>query len=145
MIRALLLLLVSLSLPKFAWGADSPPTGKRCFHLNAAQEQDVGYCQAVRVGRTLHISGAVGQGDMPAAIRMAYGELQATLEAHGLSFRNVVSERVYSTDLDAFIRHKAVRKSYYGSDFPAATWVQVARLYVPALVVEVELIAEFPE
>ena len=29
-----------------------------------------------------------------------------------------------ATDLDAFIRNKDIRKEYYGSEFPAATWVQ---------------------
>ncbi|MBS0396783.1 MAG: RidA family protein, partial [Proteobacteria bacterium] len=33
----------------------------------------------------------------------------------------------------------------YGAAMPAATWVQVQRLYDPSLVVEVELIAEYPK
>jgi 2-iminobutanoate/2-iminopropanoate deaminase len=117
---------------------------KSCHHLNEAVETDIGYCQAVRIGNTLHISGSVGQGDMPAAMHMAYEELKKTLAANGLDLRNVVKENVYATDLDAFIRNKQVRKDYYGTDFPAATWVQVQRLYLPAFVVEVEVTAEFP-
>jgi len=117
---------------------------KTCYHLNAAIETDIGYCQAVRSGNTLHISGSVGRGDMPAAIHSAYEELNKTLAANGLTFRNVVKENVYATDLDAFIRNKDLRKQYYGDDFPAATWVQVQRLYLPAFVVEVEVTAEFP-
>jgi enamine deaminase RidA (YjgF/YER057c/UK114 family) len=115
-----------------------------CFHLNAAVETDIGYCQATRIGHTLHISGSVGRGDMPAAMHMAYDELKKTLAANGLDFRNVVKENVYATDLDAFISNKDIRKEYYATDFPAATWVQVQRLYLPAFVVEVEVTAEFP-
>jgi 2-iminobutanoate/2-iminopropanoate deaminase len=115
-----------------------------CFHLNAAVETDIGYCQATRIGYTLHISGSVGRGEMPAAMHMAYDELKKTLAANGLDFRNVVKENVYATDLDAFIANKQIRKEYYGSDFSAATWVQVQRLYLPAFVVEVEVTAEFP-
>jgi enamine deaminase RidA (YjgF/YER057c/UK114 family) len=117
---------------------------KDCFHLNAAVEADIGYCQAIRIGNTLHISGSVGKGDMPAAMRMAYDELNKTLAANGTDFRHVVKENVYTTDLDAFIRNKAIRKDYYATEFPAATWVQVQRLYLPAFVVEVELTAEIP-
>jgi len=117
---------------------------KSCYHLNAAVETDIGYCQAVRIGNTLHISGSVGRGDMSTAMHGAYDELKTTLAANGLDFRNVVKENVYATDLDAFIRDKEIRKEYYGTDFPAATWVQVQRLYLPAFVVEVELTAEFP-
>jgi 2-iminobutanoate/2-iminopropanoate deaminase len=114
-----------------------------CFHSHD-YERDIGYCQAIRSGNTLYISGTVGEGAMPDAIRMAYDSLQAALKAHGLGFQHVVNERVYATDLDAFIKNKDIRKQHYAADFPAATWVQVSRLYTPDLVVEVELIAEFP-
>ena len=120
------------------------PQSRSCYHLNAAVETDIGYCQAVRTGNTLHISGSVGRGEMPSAMRGAYDELKKTLAENGLDFRNVVKENVYATDLDAFIRNKDIRKEYYGIDFPAATWVQVQRLYLPAFVVEVELTAEYP-
>jgi enamine deaminase RidA (YjgF/YER057c/UK114 family) len=127
-----------------ACATQHPTQEKTCYHGNAAVETDIGYCQAVRSGNTLHISGSVGAGDMPAAIHKAYDTLKKTLAAHGLDFRNVVKENVYATDLDAFIKNKDIRKEYYGGDFPAATWVQVQRLYLPAFVVEVELTAEFP-
>jgi enamine deaminase RidA (YjgF/YER057c/UK114 family) len=118
------------------------PVAKSCYHLDASIETEIGYCQAVRVGHTLHISGSVGKGEMPDAIRKAYGELRETLKAYGLDFRDVVKENVYTTDLDAFIRNKDVRKEFYGADFPAATWVQVQRLYTPSLVLEVEVTAQ---
>jgi len=127
-----------------ACAAQHPVQDKTCYHANAAVETDIGYCEAVRSGNTLHISGSVGAGDMPAAMHKAYDTLKKTLAAHGLEFRDVVKENVYATDLDAFINNKDIRKEYYGSDFPAATWVQVQRLYLPAFVVEVELTAEFP-
>ena len=117
---------------------------KSCYHMNAAVETDIGYCQAVRIGNTLHISGSVGRGEMGSAMHGAYDELKRTLTENGLDFRNVVKENVYATDLDAFIRNKDIRKQYYGSDFPAATWVQVQRLYLPSFVVEIEATAEYP-
>lgn len=82
---------------------------------------------------------------MRSAIRSAYARLQKTLEATGLTFANVVKESVLVTDLDAFIQHKDIRKEFYGKSFPAATWVQVQRLYLPSFVVEVELTAVYPQ
>jgi enamine deaminase RidA (YjgF/YER057c/UK114 family) len=82
---------------------------------------------------------------MPQAMRGAYDELGKTLSAQGLTFRNVVRETVYTTDLDAFIKNKDVRKEFYGADFPSGSWVQVQRLYSPAFVVEIEITAEFPK
>ena len=124
--------------------AGRPAAARTCFHASEAAENDIGYCQALRVGNTLHVSGTAGQGDMQAAMRSVYDRLRATLAAHGLGFADVVRENVYATDLDAFIRNKDVRKAYYGQSFPAASWVQVQRLYVPSLVVEVELEAVYP-
>lgn len=141
MFRILLLLPV-------AWlgACATNPAGdaKACFNRDSGIESEIGYCQALRSGDRLYISGTVGEGLMPDAIRMAYDGLKESLEAHGLDFKDVVTERVYTTDLDAFIRHKEIRKRYYSKDFPASTWVQVERLYLPSFVVEVELIAEFP-
>lgn len=106
---------------------------------------EIGYCQAVRVGNRLYISGTVGQGEMPAAVRSVYERLKQTLEANGLTFRNVVKESVYTTDLDAFKSSNDIRKGFYAASMPAATWVQVQRLYLPSFVLEVELIAEYPK
>ena len=139
--RRVLLAAAVLMLSACAAGAGKP-VAARCYHRNAAVETEIGYCEAVRVGDTLHVSGSVGQGDMAAAIAMAYDTIRATLEANGYAFADVVSEHVYATDLDGFIRNKQVRKAYYGDVLPSATWVQVQRLYLPAFVVEVEVSAE---
>lgn len=115
-----------------------------CYHASEAFETEVGYCQAVRSGNTLYISGVAAKGDMPQAIRSVYQKLSQALKANGLSFSDVVKENVFATDLEAFIANKAVRKEFYANTpLPAATWVQVQRLYTPALVLEVELTAEY--
>jgi hypothetical protein len=46
--------------------------------------------------------------------------------------------------LNGFEANKSIRKSFYGSSLPAATWAQVQRLYTSHLVLEVEVIAEYP-
>lgn len=117
---------------------------RRCFNMDSAFENKMGYCQAVRVGNTLYISGTAASGEMPAAITKVYGALKQTLDAHGLTFGDVVKETVYATDLDAFIKHHEIRKAMYTTAYPAATWLQVPRLFTPALVLEVELVAVFP-
>ena len=119
-------------------------TARSCFHANESVETEIGYCEAVRSGNTLYVSGTVGQGDMAAATRSVYERLRKTLEANGLKFADVVKENVYTTDLDAFEKTQAIRKEFYGTSLPAATWVQVQRLYAPAFVLEVELTATYP-
>lgn len=107
-------------------------------------EDDIGYRQAVRVGQMLYISGWAGGGAMPDAIRGTYDSLALVLKKHGLTFKDVVKENLYTTDLEAVKANQALRKSYYGKDYPAATWVQVSRLYDADHVIEVELIAFIP-
>lgn len=115
---------------------------RKCFNLDPAFEKEMGYCQAVRVGNTLYISGTAASGDMPVATAKVYADLKTTLAAFGLTFADVVKENVYTTDLAAFIRHHHIRKAMYPGVYPAATWLEVRRLFTPALVVEVELVAE---
>jgi enamine deaminase RidA (YjgF/YER057c/UK114 family) len=116
-----------------------------CKHRNEAVEQSIGFCQAVRVGDVLYISGVTGAAPMESAVPRVYEQLRAILEANGLTFADVVKETVFATDLDAFIKASDTRKRFYGSWLPAATWVQVQRLYLPSFVVEVELIAHYPK
>jgi len=119
------------------------PAPRACFHRDESLEKDIGFCQALRSGNTLHVSGVVGAGEMDTAVRSVYSRLQDILEANGLSFSDVVKETVFTTDLDGFIRSKEIRKEFYGQALPAATWVQVQRLYLPTFVVEVEVTAQY--
>lgn len=126
-------------------GTDTKPN---CIHQKkyADSEIRIGYCHAVRFGDTLYISGTAMDGAMPDAIRATYLNLKQTLADNGLTFDNVVRERVYTTDLNTFIRYKNIRRQFYSKDMlPASTWVQVQRLYEPSLVVEVELEARYPK
>ena len=114
-----------------------------CKYQNEAIERSIGFCQVVRVGDVLYVSGVTGAAPMETAVPRVYDQLRRILEANGLTFADVVKETVYATDLDAFIKVSEARKPYYGSWLPAATWVQVQRLYLPSFVVEVELIAHY--
>ena len=130
--------------------AQSPaPTNtivKEKFNLDKAGEEEVGFAQAVRVGSTIYISGSVGEGkDMRTQLRQAYEAIGKSLAKYGATFQNVVKENIFATDLDEMIKHKDVRRDFYKGDWPAASWVGVKRLYVPALLVEVEVIAELPK
>lgn len=123
----------------------APRPERTCFHSMEQLEKDIGFCQAVRSGNTLHVSGVAAGGTMDSAIRSVYERLGEVLKANGLSFANVVRETVFATDLDAFIENKAIRREFYGASLPAASWVQVQRLYLPSYVLEVELTAQFEE
>jgi len=121
------------------------PSSAQCRHRNAEIERSVGYCQAVRVGNVLYVSGITAAGPMEEAIPNVYKRLAAVLADNGLSMANVAKENLYATDLDAMVRHLELRKPFYEGNLPAATWVQVDRLFLPEFVLEVEVVAHYPE
>jgi 2-iminobutanoate/2-iminopropanoate deaminase len=45
----------------------------------------------------------------------------------------------------AMKQYNYVRKPFYKGDFPAATWVQISRLFTADVKLEIELIAYLPK
>ena len=106
-------------------------------------EDQVGYAQAVKVDTTLYISGSVGEAtDLRMQLHQAYESIDKSLAAYEGSFQNVVMEHIFTTDLAELIKNKDLRREFYGGDWPAASWVGVQRLYTPAILGQVEVIAE---
>lgn len=105
-------------------------------------EKDIGFAAVVQAGNTYHISGVTCGGvDYQAAVPECYKELQVVLGRLGLTTKNIVKENVYALDIEKFKAQIEERKKFYGNiDYPAATWVQVDRLYLPEHLVEVELV-----
>ena len=106
------------------------------------QNENAGYAQVVKVGNTLYISG-VPTGDLsPDGIAKVYKALEESLKAFGASYKDVVKETLYTTDIETMKKYNDVRKEFYQGDYPAASWVQVSRLYEPNAKLEVDLIAQ---
>ena len=108
-------------------------------------EESIGYSQAVRVGNMLYVSGTVGAdakgqpADLDGQMKKAYAGIQKTLAHYNADFSHVVMERIYTTDIEALIRSQDTRKQFYGASAPAATWVEVKRLYGAADKIEIEV------
>lgn len=109
------------------------------------QDTTAGYAQAVRVDNVIYISGTVARDVTPEGIKRVYDALERTLKNYGASFQNVVKENLYTTDIEAMKKYNDTRKAYYKGDFPAATWIQVPRLYMADARLEIELIAHLPK
>ncbi|MBL7755842.1 MAG: RidA family protein, partial [Chitinophagaceae bacterium] len=119
---------------------------KEKWHWDNKLKQDTtaGYAQVVKVGNVLYISGAVSTEITPEGITQVYRALERSLKSFGATFQNVVKENLYTTDIETMKRNNNSRKVFYKNDFPAATWVQVSRLYMPEAKLEVELVAHLP-
>jgi len=119
---------------------------KEKWHFDRPLKQDTsaGYVQVVKVDKVLYISGAVTRELTPQGITQVYTALERSLKSFGATFQNVVKENLYTTDIEAMKKYNEARKAFYKGDFPAATWIQVVRLYMADAVLEVELIAHLP-
>lgn len=118
---------------------------KEKFHFGKEQDTAAGYAQALKVDNVLYISGTVAAEVNETGIQRVYSTLEKTLKHYGLSFQNVVKENLYTTDIEAMKKYNYVRKGFYKGDFPAATWVQISRLFMAEAKLEVELTAHFPK
>ena len=119
---------------------------KEKWHWDNALKQDTssGYVQVVKVDNLLYISGAVAREVTPEGITNVYKALERSLKSFGATFQNVVKENLYTTDIEAMKKYNDARKVFYKGDFPAATWVQIARLFMYDARLEVELVAHLP-
>jgi enamine deaminase RidA (YjgF/YER057c/UK114 family) len=109
------------------------------------QDTSAGYVQVVKVDNVLYISGAVAREVTPEGITRVYKALEQSLNSFGATFQNVVKENLYTTDMEAMKKYNDARKAFYKGDFPAATWVQISRLFLHDARLEVELIAHLPK
>ena len=116
------------------------------FHLpdHEQVEDMIGYTHAVKIGSTLYISGTVdGRGeDMKSQMTKIYQSVDKTLQNYGVTSSAIVKENIYTTDLESFKEQIPLRKGFYKEGiYPTSTWVQVERLFIPQLLVEMEFMA----
>ena len=116
-----------------------------------------GYTHIVEVtgpNRTIYISGQIAfdkdgkivgaPGDMKAQAEQVFKNLEAALAAAGAKFSDVVKMNSYITDMSKIQAVRDVRALYFKDVSPASTFVQVAGLVRPELLLEVEVIAVVP-
>lgn len=109
------------------------------------QSESAGYAQVVKVGNTIYISGVPSSDLSPEGITRLYATLGECLKAFGATHKDVVKETLYTTDIEEMKKHNDARKVFYQGDYPAASWVQIDRLYEPTAKLEVDLIAEITD
>ena len=118
--------------------------------------QPYGYSQVVEItgGRAVYISGqvpldlnnqVVGVGDFAAQTRQAFENVRHGLEAVGLNFTHVVKLQMFLTDIKNLPAIRDIRDEFVNtSNPPASTTTQVAALFHPDVLFEVDAIAYAP-
>jgi enamine deaminase RidA (YjgF/YER057c/UK114 family) len=118
-----------------------------------AMHRPTGYTHVVEVtaGRPVYIAGQValdrsgaivGPGDIRTQARQVFDNLQAGLQAVGAGFEQVVKLTYYLVDATQLPIVREVRDQYVNiQQPPASTAVEVRRLFLDDLLIEVEAVA----
>ncbi len=108
------------------------------------------YSQAVKVGKTVYVSGqipldpATGQlvdGDFEAHARRVFDNMLAIIEAAGGDFSHITKLNVFLMDLANFAALNTIMAEYFKEPYPARAAIQVAALPKGAIV-EMDCVVE---
>ena len=110
----------------------------------------VGYSRAVRRGSIVEVSGTSATradgtvhapGDPYEQTRYVLGEILAAMAQLGAGAGDVVRTRVYLTDITHWPEVGKAHGEVFGGVLPASSFVEINKLMLPELVVEVEVTA----
>ncbi|MGQ9658879.1 MAG: RidA family protein [Thermochromatium sp.] len=110
---------------------------RQIIHTDRAPRAIGPYSQAVRVDRTVYLSGQIPlapetmeliEGDMSAQIRRVFDNLRAVAQAAGGDLSDIVKLNVFLTDLDDFALVNQIMAEYFQEPYPARAAIGVASL-----------------
>ncbi len=112
-----------------------------------------GFSQAVKVRsaqEVVYISGQTafdsqgqleGEDDIEVQVRSSFENVKRIVESAGGTMDNIVKLTVYFLDLETLEQYTAILGEYFPDDPPSQTVVEVSRLALPGLLVEIEATA----
>ena len=110
------------------------------------------YSQAVKVGKTVYLSGQIPlvpetmemvEGDFEANVRRVFDNLTAVCEAAGGSLQDIAKLNIFLTDLGNFAKVNGIMAEYFEQPYPARAAVQISALPKDAEV-EMDGVLELP-
>jgi enamine deaminase RidA (YjgF/YER057c/UK114 family) len=118
------------------------------FSTNTKWEPIVGYSRAVKVGNMIFVTGTtatdesgaiVGLDDAYAQTKQALGNIAKVLLRAGATMKDVVRTRIFVTDISQWESIGKAHAEYFRDIRPATTMVEISRLIVPEMLVEIEV------
>jgi 2-iminobutanoate/2-iminopropanoate deaminase len=100
------------------------------------------FCSGL-VGRDFR-TGEIAKGDISIQVQQAMRNLAEHLERAGTNLDNALKVTIFLTDMSLYARMNEAYVSFFKSDPPARTCVEVSKLPDPDALVEIELVAMRP-
>ena len=117
------------------------------FSTNTRWEPIVGYSRAVKVGNMVFVTGTtatdesgaiVGHNDAYTQAKQALTNIERVLRRAGATMQDVVRTRIFVTDITRWEEVGKAHAEFFRDVRPATTMVEVSRLIVPEMLVEIE-------
>jgi 2-iminobutanoate/2-iminopropanoate deaminase len=131
----------------------SQPAKRQEFKIEGLPAPLSHYTDAVRFGDILFVSGLtahdsegklVGGADAAAQTRQILVNLKRVLDAAGAAMADVLKLTVFLTDINDRAAINPVRQEFFGAAKPASTLIEVSRLALPEMKVEIEAVVGLP-
>jgi 2-iminobutanoate/2-iminopropanoate deaminase len=131
----------------------SQPAKRQEFKIEGLPAPLSHYTDAVRFGDMLFVSGLtahdsegklVGGADAAAQTRQILVNLKRVLDATGAAMADVLKVTVFLTDINDRAAINPVRQEFFGAAKPASTLIEVSRLALPEMKVEIEAVVGLP-
>ena len=126
-----------------------PDPERQEFRVAGLNEPISHYTDAVRFGDLLFVSGIgpladdgslVGAGDAAEQTRQIFRNMDKVLRVAGAAPADVLKVTVYLTDIADRTKINSARQEFFGAARPASTLVEVSKLAIPGMRVEIEAV-----